>query len=71
MSYTWITEMRDNDEPVGDGLRGQAAMGWLGGDRVQLTVMSARGTFPAECVISVDDAITLARAILDAARVVR
>lgn len=85
VEFTWKTRMRalptsaKTDEEhaelaaarAADQLRGQAAMSWLGDGRVQLLVMPDRGTFSSEVVISVDDAVVLAQAILDAAGIPR
>lgn len=71
--FTWRTEMRANlngtDEDQAarrvDKLEGQAAMNILDDGRVVLHVMPDLGTFASAVIISADDAVALARVILE------
>ena len=64
--YTWITPMRDADHlpaPEGSGLRGQVALRRRPDGGAYVIVMPARGTFPADAVISADDVRALITAL--------
>jgi hypothetical protein len=71
--FDWITPMRkgvagtdeDRAARAEDGLAGQAAATVLRDGRVQLVVMPDAGTFDSSVTISADDALALAKTILD------
>lgn len=72
-NFGWITPMRktingtDEDHAARkvDRLEGQAAMKILDGDRVQLHIMPDAGCFDTAVIISREDALDLARIIIE------